>query len=82
MSKQKRQLQSSDIDWDVGMALVKRAEESFPIERVTEEKMESIATKTVSQTLSKIAAHSPTLQSLVDLGVDISKWERAGLSSR
>ena len=44
--------------------------------------MESIATKTVSETLSKIAAHSQTLQSLVDLGVDISKWERAGLSSR
>lgn len=80
--EQKRLLQSNDIDWDVGMTLVKKAEESFPIERVTEEKMESIATKTVSETLSKIAAHSQTLQSLVDLGVDISKWERAGLSSR
>ena len=58
MSKQKRQLQSSDIDWDVGMALVKRAEESFPIERVTEEKMESIATKTVSQGPNSIETFS------------------------
>ena len=64
------------------MALVKRAEESFPAERATEEEMESVAAKTVSGTLSKIAAHSRTLQSLVDLGVDVSKWERAGLSSR
>ena len=73
---------SRDIDWDVGMTLVKRAEESFPMERVTEEQMESVAARTVSETLSKFAAHSRTLQSLVDLGVDISKWERAGLSSR
>jgi len=75
-------LRSRDIDWDVGMTLVKRAEESFPMERVTEEQMESVAARTVSETLSKFAAHSRTLQSLVDLGVDISKWERAGLSSR
>ena len=73
---------SRDIDWDVGMTLVKKAEESFPMERVTEEQMESVAARTVSETLSKFAAHSRTLQSLVDLGVDISKWERAGLSSR
>ena len=73
---------SRDIDWDVGMTLVKRAEESFPMEKVTEEQMESVAARTVSETLSKFAAHSRTLQSLVDLGVDISKWERAGLSSR
>ena len=81
-SEQNKPHQSSDIDWDVGMTLVKKAEECFPIERVTDEQMESIATKTVSGTLSKIAAHSTTLQSLVDLGVDISKWERAGLSAR
>ena len=44
--------------------------------------MESVAEKTVSETLSKLAAHSATLQALVDLGVDISRWERAGLASR
>ena len=38
-SEKKKLLQSNDIDWDVGMTLVKKAEESFPIERVTEEKV-------------------------------------------
>ena len=42
--EQKRLLQSNDIDWDVGMTLVKKAEESYPIERVTEEK-ESTSTE-------------------------------------
>lgn len=43
----------------------------------TEEK-QNVTSKSISESLSKLAGFSETFQKLLDLGVDLSHWERKG----
>jgi len=65
------------IDWDSAMAAIRKAEEAAPSVKVNmAELQEKTAVLNPTFSLAKVIDECPTLQRLVDLGVDLSKWER------
>jgi len=70
--------EEQDVDWDMSMNIIKKTEEVLPEHRPTQEELDAIrATKPLSS-LASLINESLTLQKLVDLGVNLHKWEVKG----
>jgi len=71
-----RRMQDQDIDWETAMAFIRKAEEVSPTQMVDKvELQENTAVLNPTFTLAGVIDECPTLQRLVDLGVNLSKWE-------
>ncbi len=70
---------ADSLDWNDAMAMVMTVDQSHPAAKVSEERKKAAVERTVSHSLAKLVAGSPTLQRLIDLGVDLASWEKQGL---
>jgi len=71
-------LDHDDLQWDKAMDVIRASEEAFPVDRPTEEDLLSIRAAFPTTSLASLVNSSPTLQSLVDLGVRLHQWEARG----
>jgi len=65
-------------NWDDAMNVIKKSEDVFPPHRPTENELLSIRASRPTMTLASLVNESQTLQSLVDLGVSLHKWDKYG----
>ncbi|XP_023335545.1 transcription termination factor 3, mitochondrial [Eurytemora carolleeae] len=73
------ELQNKDeIDWESSMDIIKRTEQVLPETKQTEEDLVKIRASRPIASLASIVNESATLQRLVDLGVNLHKWEVRG----
>lgn len=63
------------IDWNSAMAMVKQTETQLPPKIISREELDAIPINRPTFNISKIIEDCPSLQRLVDLGVDLSVWE-------
>lgn len=68
------------IDWDKAMNSIRTAERKFPPARLSDEERETLVAYTTTHNLAKIINDSPMLKRLVDLDVDLYRWEEEGLT--
>jgi len=64
--------------WDDAMDVIKKSEEVYPSNKPTEEDLLSIRATRPTMTLGSLVNESKTLQSLVDLGVSLHRWDKYG----
>jgi len=64
--------------WDDAMEVIRKSEEVFPTYKPTEEDLLSIKATIPTMTLVSLVNESRTLQSLVDLGVELHYWDSIG----
>jgi len=68
----------SEIDWNDAMKFIKVSEEQYPAEKADFDQLMAKPGVHPIFNLASIVNKSPTLQRLVDLGTNISEWERNG----
>ena len=61
--------------WDDAMEIIKKSEEVFPSHKPTEEELAKIRATQPTATLASLVNDSQTLQRLVDLGVELHRWD-------
>lgn len=66
------------LNWESSMQVIRKTEKVFPEPKPTEEELLSIRASRPIATLASIVNDSLTLQKLVDLNVDLWRWERKG----
>jgi len=64
------------IDWNSAMAMIKETETQLPSMAPTKYELGQIPINNPTFNIAKIIHDLPTLQRLVDLGVDLSSWEK------
>jgi len=64
--------------WDDTMEVIRKSEEVFPTYKPTENDLMSIKATIPTMTLVSLVNESKTLQSLVDLGVQLHNWDSIG----
>jgi len=70
---------TAEIDWDAAMAVIEHAEQAMPAPKVDKAELQrTTAVLNPTFSLAKVIGECPTLQRLVDLGVDLSQWEKKG----
>ena len=69
---------SANVDWDLAMRAVRESEAAYPPHRFTTEEREDLQHSTVTFNAAKVVEASPALKRLVDLGVDLSTWDKKG----
>ena len=62
--------------WDDAMEIIKKSEEVFPLHKPTEEELMKIRATQPTATLASLVNDSQTLQRLVDLGVELHRWDK------
>ena len=71
-------VESLSDHWDEAMEIIKKSEEVFPPHKPTEEELLNIRATQPTATLASLVNESETLQRLVDLGVELHRWDRNG----
>ena len=64
--------------WDDAMEIIKKSEQVFPPHKPTEEELVNIRATQPTATLASLVNDSETLQRLVDLGVELHRWDKHG----
>ena len=64
--------------WDDAMEIIKKSEQVFPPHKPTEEELVNIRATQPTATLASLVNDSETLQRLVDLGVELHRWDKYG----
>ena len=64
--------------WDDAMEVIKRSEQVFPPHKPSETELANIRAAQPTATLASLVNESRTLQRLVDLGVELHRWDRYG----
>lgn len=67
----------SAIDWASAMAMIKETECQFPSKMEDREEREALSINKPTFNVAKIIGECPSLQRLVDLGVNLSVWEES-----
>ena len=64
------------IDWSEAMRFIEASEENFPTPKIEDEELFAITDSVITHNLAKVVDRSVSLKRLVDLGVNIWRWER------
>jgi len=64
--------------WEEAMNVVEKTEQMFPIPKISEEDLLKIRATQPTCTLASLVNQSETLQTLVDLGVQLYVWDKKG----
>ena len=64
--------------WEEAMNVVEKTEKIFPIPKLSEEDLLKIRATQPTCTLASLVNQSETLQTLVDLGVQLYVWDKKG----
>jgi len=73
-----REVDDLSEHWEEAMSVVKKTEKIFPVPRKTEEDLLKIRAAQPTCTLASLVNQSETLQTLVDLGVQLHVWDKKG----
>ena len=71
-------VESLSDHWDEAMEIIKKSEEVFPPHKPSEEELLNIRATQPTATLASLVNESETLQRLVDLGVELHRWDKYG----
>ena len=67
-----------ELDWNSAMEAIEQAEHHYPIMHYDAAELERLKDESITFNLAKIIDRSFALKKMVDLGVDISMWEKNG----